>query len=110
VSGEVGGVVGESAEGEGVLIDVAGFFRLGEHVGDEVSAADVVGEVAEEFVAEGVVSDVLDEAAAVGVGMGGADLVFGGVGKSGEEHGMKLLLPEEVDDLLVGEDGVGARR
>ena len=107
MAGDVGGVVGQGSEGEGVLIDVPGFLGFGEHVGNEVSATHVMGQVAEEMVAEGVVADVLDEAAAVGIGVGGAHLVVGRAGKAREEHGAKLRFPEEIDDLLVGQDGVG---
>ncbi len=104
MSGEIGGVVREGAEGEGVFVDVVG---LSQHGRDEIAAADVMHQIREEMVAEGVVADVLDEAAAVGVGVGGANLIVRRVGIAGEEHGAKLGLPEEIDDLLVGENGVG---
>ncbi len=101
VSGEVGGVVGECAEGEGEFVDV---LCLVEHVADEVSAADVVCEVGEELVAEGVVADVLNETATVSVSVGLDDVVIGRVGVTGDEHGADLFFPKKIDDLFMCED------
>ena len=61
-----------------------------------------MGEVAKEFVAERVVAEVLDEAAAVGVGMGFDKFVLGGVGITLEEEGFDFVLPQDVNDLFVG--------
>ena len=111
--GEVGGfgvadavadVVGESADGEGELVGVAG---VAEEVHDEVAGTDVVGEVGEELVAEGVVADVLDDAAAVGVGAGVLDLGGGEVRVAALEQRDDGAVPGEIDELLVGEEGVG---
>ncbi len=77
---------------------------------DEVAGADVVGEVGEEGVAEGVVAEVLDGAATVGVGVGLLKLGFGEGGVVLEEDGADGLLPGEVDELLMGLDGVGFSR
>ena len=100
----VADVVRESADGEGELVSVAG---VAEEVDDEVAGADVVGEVGEERVAEGVVADVLDDAAAVGVGTGVLDLSGSESGVAAEEQRDDGGLPGEVDELLVGEQGVG---
>jgi hypothetical protein len=43
---------------------------IAEETEDEVSGADIVGQVREEGVAEGVVAEVLDSATAIGVGVG----------------------------------------
>jgi len=101
--------MGESSKSEGVLIDVAGLLCFDEHVGDEVSAADVVGEIAEEMGAEGVVADVLNEAAAISIGVGLTHPVVGSTGKASEKSGADLGFPEEINDLLVGQDGVSWR-
>ncbi len=71
--------------------------------------ADVVEEVGEVVGAEGIVADVLDDGAAVGVGVGFADLVGGDAGKAGAEHGDDGVFPGHVDDFFVGQDGVGVR-
>ncbi len=65
VADAVADVVGESTDGEGELVGVAG---VAEEVDDEIAGADVVSEVREELVAEGVIADVLDDASAVGIG------------------------------------------
>jgi hypothetical protein len=112
--GEVGGfgvtdgvadVVGESADGEGELVGIAG---VAEEVDDEITRADVVGEVGEELVAERVVADVLNDAATIGVGAGMLDLSGGEIRVAAEEQRDDGGLPGEVDELFVGEEGVGA--
>ena len=62
----VGRVVSESAESEGVFIQVTGFVN---EVDDEIPAAHIVREIAEVFVAEGVVAHVLHQAAPVSEGV-----------------------------------------
>ena len=100
----VADVVRESADGEGEFVGVVG---VADEAEDEVSGADVVGEVAEEGIAEGVVAEVLDGAAAVGVGVGLLNLGFGEVGIALEQERADGLLPREVDELLVGLDRIG---
>lgn len=100
-------VVGEGSEGEGVFVEGVSFR---EHVEDEVSGAHVVDEIGEEVGAEGVVADVLDERAAVGVGVGFAEVCIRRVGEAGLQQRTELVAPEEVNDLLMGEDGVGVSR
>ena len=104
VADGVADVVREGADGEGELVGGVG---VAEEADDEVSGADVVGEVGEEGVAEGVVAEVLNGAAAVGVGVGLLELGFGEGGVLFEKDGADGLLPGEVDQLLVGLDGVG---
>ena len=74
---------------------------------DEVAGANVVGELGEEGVAEGVVAEVLNGAATVGVGVSFLELSFGEGGVSPEEEGADGLFPGEVDEFLMGLDGVG---
>jgi len=115
-NGEVDGVsvadgvadeVRERADGKGKLV---GGLRVADEGEDEVAGADVVGEIGEELVAEGVVAEVLDGAAAVGIAVRGVDLLLGEVGIVLEQDGADGCLPGEVDDLLVGLDGVGDGR
>jgi hypothetical protein len=100
-------VVGEGADGEGEFV---GCLRVVEEREDEVAGTDVVGEVREEGVAEGVVAEVLNSTATVGVGVGLLKLGFGESGVVLEEDGADGLLPGEVDELLVGLDGIGNGR
>ena len=114
--GEIGGVgvadgvadvMGESADGEGELVSIAG---VAKEVDDEISGADVVSEVREEWVAEGIVADVLNDAAAVGIGTGVFDFRRGERGVAREKKRDDGALPGEVNELLMGEQGLGARR
>jgi hypothetical protein len=77
---------------------------------DEVAGADVVGEIGEEGVAEGVVAEVLNGAAAVGVGVSLQELRLGERWVLLEKDGADGRLPGDVDELLVGLDGVGDGR
>jgi len=83
VADGVADVMREGADGEGELVGGVG---VTEEADDEVSRADVVSEVGEEFVAEGVVAEVLDGAAAVGVGVSLPELGFGERGVLLEEN------------------------
>ena len=71
VADGVSHVVGERANGKG---DVVRGFGIAEEGADEVSGADVVQQVGEEGLAEGIVAEILDDASAVGVGAGFAEL------------------------------------
>src|SRR5579862_2018464 len=99
----IANVVRQGADGEGVFVDV---LSVAEQVGDEISGADVVGEVAEELFAEGVIAHVLDRRAAVGVGVRLAQLRLGGIGKAGEQQRTNAVVPCEIDQFFVGEDGI----
>jgi len=95
----------ERADAEGKFVEVVdSLIRFG----GEVAAADVVGEVAEEFVAERVVAEILDEAAAVGVGVGFDEFVRSGVGIALKEKRFYFVLPQDVNDLFMGEERVAA--
>ena len=71
VADGVAQVVGERADGKG---NVVGGFGVAEEGADEVASADVVQQIGEERLAEGIVAEVLDDASAVGVGAGLAEL------------------------------------
>jgi hypothetical protein len=76
---------------------------------NEVAAADVVSEIAEEFVAVGIVAEVLNDGATIGEGMSFAKIVGSGVGIAFEEEFLNIGFPCAVDDGFVGEDGIGLR-
>jgi hypothetical protein len=107
VADGVAEVVGERADGEG---DIVGVFGVAEEGADEVAGADVVEQVGEDRLAEGIVAEVLDDASAIGVGVGLAELGGSEVGVALEQQRLDGVGPGEVDDLFVGEDGVGAGR
>jgi hypothetical protein len=94
VADGVAEVVGEGADGEGEFV---GGLRVAQEAGDEVSGADVVGQVREEGVAEGVVTKVLDGASAVGVGVRLLELGFGEARIVLEEKRTDGLFPGEVN-------------
>src|ERR1035437_5084138 len=64
---DIGNVVGERSQSESVLIEV---LRIAEHRQNEITSADIVCQIAEDVITEGIVANVLDDAAAVGIGMG----------------------------------------
>jgi hypothetical protein len=66
-----------------------------------------VREVAEIFIAEGVVAHILHERSAIGVGVGFFQFLIGEAGEARFQHGLNAAIPEQIDDLLVGENGIG---
>ena len=76
---------------------------------NEVSAANVVRQVAELLAAERVVAEVLDDGAAISIGMRLLDLVFRQSRKSLEQQRPDLTLPEQVYNLFVRQNGVCGR-
>ena len=100
-------IVGEGADGEG---DIVGIFRVAKERADEVAGADVVEEVGEVGFPKGIIAEVLDYAPAVGVGMGFAELCWCEGGEAPEQERLNRVGPSEVDDLLMGEDGICASR
>ena len=68
-----------------------------------------MNQVAELLVAERIVAHVLHECAFVGVGVRLAHLVVGEAGIAGQDHGAQVVVPEEIDDLLVRENGIRVR-
>ena len=107
VAEAVSDVVGERAYGEGKLVKRLGVVEQRE---DKVAGADVVGEVGEEGVAEGIVAEVLNGAAAVGVGVSFQELRVSERRIVLEENRANGRFPGDVDELLMGLDGVGDGR
>ncbi len=102
----VRGVVSERAQGKRVFIERSGIAEQGQ---DEIAAADVVQEVAEEMAVVRVIAEVLNDGAAVGVSFGFAQLVGCGVGKAREKQRLDRRLPRGIDNGFVRENGIGAR-
>ena len=100
----VADVMRKRAHGEGQLIGILG---IAQQVHDEVAGAHVVGEVGVGDVAEGVVADVLNHAPAIGVGPRLVQLRRGQAGIAAEQQRHDGVLPGEVDQLLMGQHGVG---
>ena len=97
----------QRSQREGVLIDVGRFVQ---QRGDKFSATNVVHQVAEILAAAGIVAHILNQAAAVSVGMCLAQIFGGRVGKPRQQHGLNLVLPRQIDDLLMGQDGIASGR
>src|SRR4029077_5239130 len=73
---------------------------------NEITAADVVRQVAEELVAVRVVAHVLDDGASVSIGMSLAQIVLGGVGEALLKQWPDMRGPNRVNDGLVRKHGV----
>ena len=84
VSDVVADVVRERSDGEGEFV---GVMSVAKKAGDEVSRADIVGEVAKENIAEGKVAKILDGAATVSIRVSFAELVFAELAIAAEENG-----------------------
>src|ERR1019366_6542426 len=82
MSVDVGNVVGERSQSESVLVEI---LRIAEHRQNEVTGADIVCEIAEDMITEGIVANVLDDAAAVGIGMGFYQVLRRGIGESRQQ-------------------------
>ena len=95
--------MGESAERESILIGVATLVNQFEN---EITAADVVHEVAEFGAAEGIVAEILDDGATVGIGMRFGELVFGQIGETLEEERANVVGPHQVHDSFVSENRI----
>ena len=66
-----------------------------------------MGEIAEEAFTERVIAHVLDGASAVGVGVRYDQLMVRRRGESGEQKRAYGVIPGEIDEFFVSEDGVG---
>ncbi len=104
VAGNIRGIVRQRTQGEGVLIGVLAVLQ---HLEDEVSTADVVHQIAKFHASKRVVAQILDYGAAIGVGVGFLDLLFRQPRVFLEQEGANLIDPEQIDNFLVRENGVG---
>ena len=96
----------QSAQREGILIYIV---TLPQQLADEISATNVMCQVAEFLAAKRVITQVLDDGASVGIGMSFFDLIVGQAGKSLEQHRADLVGPEQVHNFLVGQNRVSER-
>ena len=104
MSVDVGYVMRQRAEGEGVLVEV---LRVVNHRLHEGAGADIMSEIAEDLVAERVVPDILNDATAVSVRVGLQQVLRRGVGETREQQRLDLLVPHQIDDLFVSQDRIG---
>ena len=71
MSAVIGGIMRQSSQSEGQLIQV---LRIGDQFGNEIPAPDIMHQVAEELAAKRIVAHVLNQAAAISIGMGVAEV------------------------------------
>ena len=103
MSSQVRGVVRQGPQRERILVDVSGFVQQRQ---DKIAAANIVDQIAEEPVSERIIAQVLDQASAVGIAMGHAELVRRRAGILFQQKGLDLIFPEQVNDLFVGQNGI----
>ena len=77
----IGGIVRQCSQSESILIKVLGF---ADQVEDEIAAADVMCQIAEELAAERIIPQILNNASSVGVCVCLRQLFRGGSRKSFE--------------------------
>src|SRR6202158_2569680 len=106
MAGDIRSIVRERTQGEGVLVRI---LALQYQLSNEVTAADVVHQIAEFHAAKGIVSEVLDDGASIGVSVRLLELLFRECWKALEKKRAELIGPQQVYDLLVGEHGVRER-
>jgi hypothetical protein len=90
VTGDIGGIVRKRAQGKGVLVLI---LTLQKQLSNEVTAPNVVHQIAEFHTAKRIVAEALDDGAAIGVTVCFLELVFRERRKSLEEKRMELIGP-----------------
>ena len=98
-------VVRQRAKGESVFVQVSGVV---DEIDDEVSAAHVMGEIAEVLVAERVVTHVLYQRSAIGKGVRLFQILRGRCRETFLEQRLNVILPKKVDDFFMREYGICA--
>src|SRR5713226_3040218 len=97
------GVVRQSAERECVFIQV---LRIADQRLDEVAAANVVHQIAEEMTAVRIIAQVLNDRAAKGEAMSLAQFVGSGVWKALEEQRTNAGIPSSINEGFVRENRI----
>src|SRR5205807_6927597 len=92
------GVMRQCAQRKGILIDVRGFAQKCFY---KIAAANIVNKITEQLVAERVISHVLNEASAIGICMGLAQVFIRCCGKFLQQHGLDGVGPQQVDNFFV---------
>src|SRR5437660_464394 len=100
VACDVGSIVGKSTQGKRQFVQVLG---IANQFLDKVSTANIVDKVAEELVAVRIITHVLNQAAAVGISVGLAQIVFGRVRIAAQQYLFDVRVPKKIDDLLMRE-------
>jgi len=103
----IGGIVSKRAESESVVIQVLRIAQQGE---DEVSAANVVSQTAEEVISVRVIAEVLNDGAAVSVAVRFFQLLRRGLWKTLQKQRTDIRLPRAVDNGFMREDSVAYGR
>src|SRR4029077_15351199 len=106
VAGDIRRIVCESPQREGVFV---GILALKYQFTNEVSAANVMHQIAKLPATERVVTEVLDDSAPVGVRMRFHDLVWRQLRKTLEEERPELIGPKQIYDFFVRQNGVCKR-
>jgi hypothetical protein len=99
----VGGVMRQSTQRKGVLIQVFGLF---DERDDEIAASDIVRQIAEELAPKRVIAHVLDDSAAINIGVGLQKFFRSRVGKACQEKRHNVVPPCRVDDSFVRQNAV----
>src|SRR5712692_2063483 len=96
-------VVRQSAERECVFIEILG---IADQRLDEVAAANVVHQIAEEMTAVGIIAQILYDRAAKGEAMSLAQFVGSGVWKALQEHWTNAGFPGGINEGFVRENRI----
>ncbi len=100
VSADIGRVVRQRTQSKRQLIHVA---RLADKLHHKIAAADIVDQIAEEFIARRIIAHVLDQTSAIRKRVCTLQFVGSGGGITLQQQFFDVSIPEKVDDLFVGE-------
>src|SRR5436309_920104 len=93
----------QGANGEGILVERAGIAEQARH---KIAAAHVVSKIAEEDFSKRIIPHVLHSRAAIRKGMRNHQLSVRGFRKLGEQQRPDRVVPCQVDQLFMGENGI----
>jgi len=95
--------MGQCPKSKCVFVKVLGTPHHGDN---KITAANIVQQVAEVFVAERVIAEVLDNAAAVSIGVGLVEVVVRCSGKSLAQERLDLVRPSQIYNFFMREHRV----
>src|SRR5207249_7829567 len=98
------GIMRTRNDGEVIFVEILSVTQQRQ---DEIAAADIMREDAEKGAAVRVVAHILNDGAAVGVGLGPAQILLGCLRKFLLKERFDVRFPSRIDDGFVREDGVG---
>ena len=96
-------IMRQRSQSERVLV---GVLALRQQLAHEITAANVVHQVAEFHAAKRIVAEVLDHGAAISVGVRFRELVLGKGWKPLQQKRVELIGPHQIHDFLVSEHRV----